>query len=122
MAIVWIKKRTRNSVGADCPYDVTISMGNSHKTQYLAFTFRNSRALKITKTGYIKIGVDAEAGIIYFDTGTERDGYKLQKPNNTDVHVTKAKMEPVWKKFIGNYILDKDTTENLFCVNLEDKF
>jgi hypothetical protein len=118
----WITKQ--NNGYAKKTDDVTISAIKDGKE--ISVIFRNEVDKKITRTGYIVIGIDTEHDRIYFRESVEHEGYlisrrshsKARKVNGRTRLVNRALTE-VLKGYKTDYKLNLDYQRQMAYISLE---
>lgn len=117
----WITKQ-RNEYAKKTD-DVTIS---TIKDGEISIIFRNGVDKKITRTGYIVIGIDTEHDRIYFRESLEHEGYlisrrshsKARKVNGRTRLVNRALTEAL-KGYKTDYRLNLDYLRQVAYIQLE---
>lgn len=118
MAIEWVKR----GAAAAQSKDVSVSLGNQNgERKRVTFYFRNGAERKVTKTGYI--GVGHEANRVYFVEASEEDGFSVTQPKQGNPKTStsdRALITAVADK-CGEYDLMYDDIEGAYYVQLVAK-
>lgn len=104
--------------------DVTVNFSNS--TGGLRFSFSPEIGEKVFgDCQYFVIGYDKEKPyILFFSKATRLNGIKLQRGSykgRFTAEYTAAKYIPDFEKFIGEYTLQYDKTENIYFIEVKEK-
>ena len=103
--------------------DVTIS---TIKDGEISIIFRNEVEKKITRTGYMAIGIDMEHDRIYFRESVEREGYLISRHSHSKARkvsgrtrlVNRALAEAL-KGYKTDYKLNLDYRRQMAYIELE---
>jgi hypothetical protein len=103
--------------------DVTIS---TIKDGEISIIFRNEVEKKITRTGYIVIGIDTEHGQIYFRESNEHEGYLISRRSHSKARKVTGRMRlvnralvEVLKGYKTDYKLNLDYLRQMAYIKLE---
>lgn len=105
--------------------DVKLSLNkNGEDRMAIVVAFYNENHKKISTTDYAIPSIDEELGRLYFETGSQTDGFKL---TNADKGATRRitfiiKDKETWESRTGQYNLLYDTNERLYYIDFANKF
>lgn len=115
--IKWIENVKAGVHKAPAGVDVRVSLHKKNKTQSTAITFYNNTDKKISHSGYMVVGVSTNR--IYFKEEYLKKGYKISAVGKAGT--TKITIKAKLVDFVGLYILEYDSTQELWFISSGNK-